>query len=223
MFIIKKGFTLIELLVVIAIIAILAAILFPVFAQAREKARAANCLSNMKQIGTALQLYIDDYDETFPIVRADNPGCIMIWGGETFADAKGNITNPSATDAWQIGLLSMQSYIKNNNLFMCTHYGVANFDKRLAQVGDFNFTVDYWMRNAFSRGALAELDQTYPCIIEKGIPYMLNSNRSPLEQFPHNGGMNVTYTDGHAKFKKMDHAYWVDWWDYWSYVDGLGM
>ncbi len=63
---IKKGFTLIELLVVIAIIAILAAILFPVFAQAREKARATKCLSNMKQIGTALQLYVDDFDERFP-------------------------------------------------------------------------------------------------------------------------------------------------------------
>src|SRR5580700_6968958 len=59
----RLGFTLIELLVVIAIIAILAAILFPVFAQAREKARAISCLSNMKQIGTAEQMYIQDYDE----------------------------------------------------------------------------------------------------------------------------------------------------------------
>ena len=62
----KKGFTLIELLVVIAIIAILAATLFPVFAQAREKARQTSCLSNMKQLGTAVQLYVDDYDETLP-------------------------------------------------------------------------------------------------------------------------------------------------------------
>ncbi|MBQ7256159.1 MAG: prepilin-type N-terminal cleavage/methylation domain-containing protein [Abditibacteriota bacterium] len=64
----KKGFTLIELLVVIAIIAILAAILFPVFAQAREKARAASCLSNCKELATALLLYVDDYDETVPII-----------------------------------------------------------------------------------------------------------------------------------------------------------
>lgn len=63
----RKGFTLIELLVVIAIIAILAAILFPVFAQAREKARTTSCLSNNKQIGTALLMYVQDYDETFPI------------------------------------------------------------------------------------------------------------------------------------------------------------
>jgi prepilin-type N-terminal cleavage/methylation domain-containing protein/prepilin-type processing-associated H-X9-DG protein len=61
-----KGFTLIELLVVIAIIAILAAILFPVFAQAREKARAISCLSNQKQIGTSLLMYVQDYDEQFP-------------------------------------------------------------------------------------------------------------------------------------------------------------
>ena len=62
----RSGFTLIELLVVIAIIAILAAILFPVFAQAREKARQAACLSNEKQIGNALMMYVQDFDETYP-------------------------------------------------------------------------------------------------------------------------------------------------------------
>jgi prepilin-type N-terminal cleavage/methylation domain-containing protein/prepilin-type processing-associated H-X9-DG protein len=61
-----RAFTLIELLVVIAIIAILAAILFPVFAQAREKARAATCISNQKQIANALMMYTQDYDETYP-------------------------------------------------------------------------------------------------------------------------------------------------------------
>lgn len=62
----RRGFTLIELLVVIAIIAILAAILFPVFAQARDKARQAACLSNTKQVGLALAMYVQDYDETYP-------------------------------------------------------------------------------------------------------------------------------------------------------------
>src|SRR5712692_8443545 len=61
-----RAFTLIELLVVIAIIAILAAILFPVFAQAREKARSITCTSNLKELGLAWQMYIQDYDETCP-------------------------------------------------------------------------------------------------------------------------------------------------------------
>jgi len=69
----RSGFTLIELLVVIAIIAILAAILFPVFAQAREKARSISCLSNEKQMGTATQMYVQDYDEHL-FFRATKPG-----------------------------------------------------------------------------------------------------------------------------------------------------
>src|SRR5690349_4121179 len=71
---IEKGFTLIELLVVIAIIAILAAILFPVFAQAREKARQTTCLSNTKQMGLGLMMYAQDYDETMtPAYYYGNP------------------------------------------------------------------------------------------------------------------------------------------------------
>jgi len=62
----QGGFTLIELLVVIAIIAILAAILFPVFAQARAKARQISCTSNLKQLGQAILMYVQDYDETLP-------------------------------------------------------------------------------------------------------------------------------------------------------------
>jgi prepilin-type N-terminal cleavage/methylation domain-containing protein/prepilin-type processing-associated H-X9-DG protein len=69
----RKGFTLIELLVVIAIIAILAAILFPVFAQAREKARAISCLSNCKQSGLAYAMYTQDYDETTPLQKSNDP------------------------------------------------------------------------------------------------------------------------------------------------------
>lgn len=86
----RKGFTLIELLVVIAIIAILAAILFPVFAQAREKARQMGCLSNTKQIGTAVMMYVQDYDETFPF--SDNfaiviPGSPVQGGYQYWGDA----------------------------------------------------------------------------------------------------------------------------------------
>jgi prepilin-type N-terminal cleavage/methylation domain-containing protein/prepilin-type processing-associated H-X9-DG protein len=72
----RRAFTLIELLVVIAIVAILAAILFPVFAQAREKARQTTCQSNLKQIGTAFSMYLQDYDEGFP-----NTGAEFLWTG----------------------------------------------------------------------------------------------------------------------------------------------
>jgi prepilin-type N-terminal cleavage/methylation domain-containing protein/prepilin-type processing-associated H-X9-DG protein len=72
-----KGFTLIELLVVIAIIAILAAILFPVFAQAREKARQSTCMSNMRQLGTGSLMYVQDYDETYV---GDGDGGNQRWG-----------------------------------------------------------------------------------------------------------------------------------------------
>src|ERR1035438_8078601 len=77
----KRGFTLIELLVVIAIIAILAAILFPVFAKAREKARAASCLSNCKQLGLAMMQYVQDFDEAYPMVYSNLSATVRyVWG-----------------------------------------------------------------------------------------------------------------------------------------------
>lgn len=96
----RSAFTLIELLVVIAIIAILAAILFPVFAQAREKARQSACLSNMKQIMLGLHMYTQDYDETFPPERMPN------------------VTNPGgpAGCTWRYAL---NSYIKNLQVWYC--------------------------------------------------------------------------------------------------------
>lgn len=78
----KRAFTLIELLVVIAIIAILAAILFPVFAQAREKARQATCQSNLKQIGNAIMMYTQDYDETLPFNYHYNFARTSLWWWE---------------------------------------------------------------------------------------------------------------------------------------------
>jgi prepilin-type N-terminal cleavage/methylation domain-containing protein/prepilin-type processing-associated H-X9-DG protein len=102
---VRRGFTLIELLVVIAIIAILAAILFPVFAQAREKARGASCLSNLKQMGVAWTMYAQDYDERYPTA---SPGQ---WG-----DCQG-MKDRGSFGGW-VGNLLMP-YAKNVNIFTC--------------------------------------------------------------------------------------------------------
>src|SRR5689334_752254 len=100
----RRGFTLIELLVVIAIIAILASILFPVFARARAQARKTSCLSNMRQIGTALAMYIQDYDETHAPAQ---------WHSEY-----GGNCSPTFFGFGRIGGL-LQPYVKNRQIFIC--------------------------------------------------------------------------------------------------------
>jgi prepilin-type N-terminal cleavage/methylation domain-containing protein/prepilin-type processing-associated H-X9-DG protein len=100
----RSGFTLIELLVVIAIIAILAAILFPVFAQAREKARAASCLSNTKQLGLGVVMYVQDYDETFPYWNWGNS-----WSG-------GSTTPNHFESLW---FNAIYPYVKNAQVYAC--------------------------------------------------------------------------------------------------------
>ena len=110
MFKIKKGFTLIELLVVIAIIAILAAILFPVFAQAREKARQTSCLSNCKQIGTGLTLYMDDWEETYPMCFFD-----LINGGTTE-----DYIHTAARQGTYAGYPCSKFYTQNNSGYGCS-------------------------------------------------------------------------------------------------------
>src|SRR5438874_4650665 len=104
----RSGFTLIELLVVIAIIAILAAILFPVFAQAREKARQTSCLSNLKQIGLAFIMYAQDYDETFPSSSLIDPGV-------QYGCAQG-IGWVNANGGWAV---MVNPYIKSGGLYHC--------------------------------------------------------------------------------------------------------
>jgi len=102
----RKAFTLIELLVVIAIIAILAAILFPVFAQARETARKASCQSNLKQLGNAWMMYVQDYDE-----RSN----INSWNSNTFGDP----SLPPGTGVLQIFGQRLQPYTKNYQVLRC--------------------------------------------------------------------------------------------------------
>jgi prepilin-type N-terminal cleavage/methylation domain-containing protein/prepilin-type processing-associated H-X9-DG protein len=104
----SRGFTLIELLVVIAIIAILAAILFPVFAQARAKARQASCLSNLKQLGLAYQMYATDYDELLPHFAPSQWNWTYEW-----ADG----AQYRARTALVYGALL--PYVKNGNIWFC--------------------------------------------------------------------------------------------------------
>jgi prepilin-type N-terminal cleavage/methylation domain-containing protein len=110
----RKGFTLIELLVVIAIIAILAAILFPVFAQAREKARQSACLSNTKQIATALQIYTSDYDERTPGGCFAKFSCAGVPGG--YIDEMGR---PTTAPNNFTGLWPLRPYLKSDKVFIC--------------------------------------------------------------------------------------------------------
>lgn len=107
----KRAFTLIELLVVIAIIAILAAILFPVFAQAREKARAASCTSNVRQMGLAAVMYAQDYDETYPGMWQWSPGAIYAHSPYLYPPGW---TPDTAKQSCQTC-----PYVKNTDIFAC--------------------------------------------------------------------------------------------------------
>jgi len=101
----RKGFTLIELLVVIAIIAILAAILFPVFAQARAKARQASCISNVKQMSLAFMMYVQDYDETFPFWN---------WGD---SNGLSGTRTPNHFESFWVN--AIYPYVKNGGVYAC--------------------------------------------------------------------------------------------------------
>jgi prepilin-type N-terminal cleavage/methylation domain-containing protein len=113
----RRGFTLIELLVVIAIIAILAAILFPVFAQARAKARATTCLSNVKQLGLGVLMYAQDYDESLPLAVTGvqtNDSATFWWNGNAPANSQA---------VWQN---SVQPYIKSYGMMVCPENFLTN-------------------------------------------------------------------------------------------------
>ena len=115
----KRGFTLIELLVVIAIIAILAAILFPVFARAREKARQSSCLSNVKQIGMGVLMYIQDSDERFP----PNAWYYTHTPGAVYSASTNYTSTPyPLTSNYMTWAEMVAPYVKNDQIFLCPDY-----------------------------------------------------------------------------------------------------
>jgi prepilin-type N-terminal cleavage/methylation domain-containing protein/prepilin-type processing-associated H-X9-DG protein len=136
-----SAFTLIELLVVIAIIAILAAILFPVFAQAREKARQTSCLSNTKQLNLAVFQYVQDYDETFPLCEFNSGG---VWsGGSVTTPAEVFGHNPTRDCYWSN---SISPYLKNYQVYLCPSAAKERsdvFGVSLAQAKGYAYSTTY--------------------------------------------------------------------------------
>ncbi len=129
----RRGFTLIELLVVIAILAVLAAILLPVFAQAREKARQASCMSNVKNIGMAVMMYTQDHDETLPDFgfRICPPQVVYPGQGPTYA---------------LLFTEFLQPYLKNKQVFFCPSASIGEQDRLTdwgAYYGQVTWLADY--------------------------------------------------------------------------------
>jgi len=142
----RRGFTLIELLVVIAIISILAAILFPVFARAREQARKASCMSNLKQIGLAVMMYAEDYDETYPMAY-------MGYTGGYFYDV-------------------LDPYIKNDQVWICPTAGVITYEGAIKGGGGYVWNIcgtSYVSHGDIGNGM--GWAPTHPCT-QSGDPYI---------------------------------------------------
>ncbi|MEN6643889.1 MAG: prepilin-type N-terminal cleavage/methylation domain-containing protein [Armatimonadia bacterium] len=196
----RSGFTLIELLVVIAIIAILAAILFPVFAKAREKARQSSCLSNVKQINLSLLSYAQDYDEKLT----------STWYGPV-TPSPGSYQWPQAC----------APYIKNWQIFLCPSDSGRTI---VANNGAPGSSVSYGYSAAYYGGSgVAGVTITSPYAKSLGtitapaetimiadytgheISWQYLANQPNLSTFlpnRHNDGVNVGFVDGHAKWYK---------------------
>jgi prepilin-type N-terminal cleavage/methylation domain-containing protein/prepilin-type processing-associated H-X9-DG protein len=207
----NRGFTLIELLVVIAIIAILAAILFPVFARAREKARAAACLSNLKQIGMALMMYVQDYDDTYPDARyGSNPSpypliyeCLhpyiknyQVWICPT-GKGRGGTMNPMTYNGRHFPVYP--NYGWNSNLARRKMDDVTA-PAETAAIADCSHPI--WASHV---GRIAWANS------QDGVLYPWGGHTADYfmtDMFSrHNGGSNIAWGDGHAKWMP-DRAIW---------------
>ncbi len=194
----RKGFTLIELLVVIAIIAILAAILFPVFARAREKARQTSCLSNLKQLGLGVMMYVQDYDEKYNFAYTINP--TVMWPNLLMPYVKNTqlFGCPSDPDPWNRGGGLYLSYIPNYRMFPPGDTAVPT-PVKMAALTKPSETI-----------MLAENADGSTGNLQPDCQYAYGTNgpsassgynrwaRVSLER--HNGGSNYAFADGHAKW-----------------------
>lgn len=194
----RRGFTLVELLMVIAIIAILAAILFPVFAQAREAARTIACLSNLKQIGLSVHMYAQDYDESFPMGTYPGPrnwtvdpdvdpyppssqclDAFGLWAGFNPGDGGPNYTGCAYGGEFYRTLMNVQlgPYIKNRNIWYC-----PSDKKRLASAANISHGLQSyqwfpnWIYNTYCPGSSAGYPGPYPCQNFNGQPANLNDD-----------------------------------------------
>ncbi len=201
-----RAFTLIELLVVIAIIAILAAILFPVFARAREKARQTSCLSNTKQLGTAWVMYAGDYDERVCPTYYFDATWTYEYAWDFTLDWSTSWTNPD----YEYGLLG--SYTKNHQINACPSFSGDNYGR--AYTG-YAYNTTYLGGDVFAGYPIAALaaiaTPAETAVFSEGgwgNPIAAhNFLRAPSDSlffvgkvhFRHNGTANVAYADGHAK------------------------
>jgi len=233
------GFTLIELLVVIAIIAILAAILFPVFAQAREKARSASCLSNQKQIALAFSMYSQDYDETYPpAVQLDAAGNQIWWEQSVTPYIKsgnvgGILTCPSAASrAWAYSMnysLSGKSQASAGNAAdTILTADAAQAPKEAIQdktspAYGLPAAAPYF---AYTFPTLGEKMWTVAPNLKSGttgdpqatilppsttMPDEDTNNAIGLLRYRHNQGVNASFADGHTKYQRQGASHLYQW------------